>query len=338
MEKATKIKILIYGTIALLILGGVLLLFVTINKGGVKEDPNETVVHSKVKSDFTVKEMMNVNESSSLRNTRPAYDAKGLTPDYDADSVLYQEANERVLEEQRRIRERNMREDSVVIQHRKEFEKTVNEIKQQQQPQTQPTAQLQEPTLPEPIPRDLTAVKAEEPEEVEPVKEPSKKRFYKPSGNSPYKNTISATVHGEQTVQNGQTLKMRLLEDMVALNGAVIPKGSYISGLVRISGERMGVEIRSAQIDDIIIPVSKTVYDRDGIAGIMVPGNLKAELANEVTESALNEARSGYSGSLIDKGVNAVTTAGSRVLRKQNRVVRVTIKSNYKLYLKDEER
>ena len=117
----------------------------------------------------------------------------------------------------------------------------------------------------------------------------------------------------------------------------MIPKGSYIYGIVRLTGERMTIEIRSGQVEQLIYPLKMKVYDTDGLAGIKVPTNLKYELATELTEAGLNEARmSGSSGGIVDQGLNAVVNASSRVFRKSNRVVKIKIKSNYKLYLKDE--
>jgi hypothetical protein len=104
-----------------------------------------------------------------------------------------------------------------------------------------------------------------------------------------------------------------------------------------MTGERMNINIESVQLGGRIILLKKTVFDKDGLQGIYVPGNFKTELAREITSEALDEARVPYSTNILERGLNAITTAGAQIARKSNRIVRVTVKSNYKLYLKNDD-
>ena len=56
------------------------------------------------------------------------------------------------------------------------------------------------------------------------------------------RNTIPACVHGAQSVTDGQTVRLRLLEPM-AVAGRTIPRGAVVVGTGKIQGERLDIEI-----------------------------------------------------------------------------------------------
>ena len=58
------------------------------------------------------------------------------------------------------------------------------------------------------------------------------------------KNTIAACVHGNQTVTDGQSVRLRLLE-ATDVGGVRIPRNTLVVGAARVQGERLGVEITS---------------------------------------------------------------------------------------------
>lgn len=49
------------------------------------------------------------------------------------------------------------------------------------------------------------------------------------------KNTIRACVHNDQTLMDGQTVKLRLLEPLQAGN-VIVPKNSLVSGSAKVQG------------------------------------------------------------------------------------------------------
>ena len=77
------------------------------------------------------------------------------------------------------------------------------------------------------------------------------------------RNTIPACVHGAQSVTDGQTVRLRLLEPM-AVAGRTIPLGAVVVGTGKIQEERLDIEITSLEYDGTIIPVELAVYDTDG--------------------------------------------------------------------------
>ena len=77
------------------------------------------------------------------------------------------------------------------------------------------------------------------------------------------KNTIAACVHGNQTVTDGQSVRLRLLE-ATDVGGVRIPRNTLVVGAARVQGERLGVEITSLEYRGSIIPVELSVFDSDG--------------------------------------------------------------------------
>lgn len=90
------------------------------------------------------------------------------------------------------------------------------------------------------------------------------------SGYSMGKNTIRACVHQDQTLMDGQTVKLRLLEPLQAGN-IVVPKNMLVSGSAKVQGERLDIQVSSLEYAGNIIPVELAVYDSDGQKGLSVP-------------------------------------------------------------------
>ena len=94
------------------------------------------------------------------------------------------------------------------------------------------------------------------------------------SGYSMGKNTIRACVHNDQTLMDGQTVKLRLLEPLQAGN-VIVPKNSLVSGSAKVQGERLDILVSSLEYAGNIIPVELAVYDSDGQKGLSVPSSPK---------------------------------------------------------------
>ena len=94
------------------------------------------------------------------------------------------------------------------------------------------------------------------------------------------KNTIRACIHNDQTLTDGQTVKLRLLEPLQAGN-VIVPKNSLVSGSAKVQGERLDILVSSLEYAGNIIPVELAVYDSDGQKGLSVPSSLEQEAAKE---------------------------------------------------------
>lgn len=156
------------------------------------------------------------------------------------------------------------------------------------------------------------------------------------------KNTIAACVQGDQTVTDGQTVRLRLLEPM-RVSGRTIPRNTTLVGTARLQGERLEIGIISLEHQGNIIPVELAVYDSDGQAGIFVPGSMETDAAKEIGANM---------GSSLGSSINISTDAGaqlasdlgkgviqgvSQYISKRMRTVRVHLKSGYRVLLYQEK-
>ena len=117
------------------------------------------------------------------------------------------------------------------------------------------------------------------------------------------KNTIAACVQGDQTVTDGQTVRLRLLEPM-RVSGRTIPRNTTLVGTARLQGERLEIGIISLEHQGNIIPVELAVYDSDGQAGIFVPGSMETDAAKEIGANM---------GSSLGSSINISTDAGAQL-------------------------
>lgn len=152
------------------------------------------------------------------------------------------------------------------------------------------------------------------------------------------KNTIAACVHGNQTVTDGQSVRLRLLE-ATNVGGVLIPRNTLVVGAARVQGERLGVEITSLEYCGSIIPVELSVFDSDGQEGIFIPNSLEVSAVKEIAANM---------GSSLGSSINISTDAGaqlasdlgkgviqgtSQYIAQKMRTVKVHLKAGYKVML-----
>ena len=158
------------------------------------------------------------------------------------------------------------------------------------------------------------------------------------SGYSMGKNTIRACVHNDQTLMDGQTVKLRLLEPLQAGN-VVVPKNSLVSGSAKVQGERLDILVSSLEYAGNIIPVELAVYDSDGQKGLSVPSSLEQEAAKEAMANigaglgtSISFAQSAGQQVAMDI-TRGLMQGGSQYLAKKFRTVKVHLKANYQVML-----
>ena len=153
------------------------------------------------------------------------------------------------------------------------------------------------------------------------------------------KNTIKACIHENQTITDGQAVRMRLLEPMRA-GETVIPKNALVTGLGKIAGERLGISINSLEYKGLIISVELTVIDSDGQEGIFIPGSMEVDAIEEIaanlggnlgTTINLNQQSAGNQ-LLTDLGKGAIQGT-SQYIAKKMRTIKVHLKAGYNLML-----
>lgn len=153
------------------------------------------------------------------------------------------------------------------------------------------------------------------------------------------KNTIKACIHGNHTITDGQAVRIRLLEPMIA-GTTLLPLNSLITGTGRLTGERLGISITSLEYEGMIIPVELTVIDNDGQEGIFIPGSMEVNAAKEIAAnmgaglgSSINISQQSAGNQLLtDMGRGAIQGT-SQYISKRISEVKVHLKAGYKVML-----
>jgi conjugative transposon TraM protein len=152
------------------------------------------------------------------------------------------------------------------------------------------------------------------------------------------RNTISAVVHDNHTLINGQSVRLRLTEPMAA-GGRVIPSNTLLTGIAALQGERLHIFISSIEHGGAIIPVEITAFDYDGQEGIYVPGTLELDAAKEIAANMGNAVGTSFTltqnaGQQIASDLTKGAMQGvSQYMNKKIRQVKVTLKGGYRLLL-----
>ncbi len=157
-----------------------------------------------------------------------------------------------------------------------------------------------------------------------------------------FKNTISACVATDQSVTDGQSVRLRTLEPMW-IGNSLLPKNTNIVGVARLQSERLEIKIESIEALGCIMEVDLSVYDSDGQEGINIPNSMESDALHEIGANM---------GSTMGSSINLTTNAGaqlasdmgkglingvSQYLNKKLRTVKVHLKSGYKIMLKQNE-
>ena len=146
---------------------------------------------------------------------------------------------------------------------------------------------------------------------------------------------IPAVIHGSQSLQSGFVIKLRLLKD-VYVKGSRIEAGSFVYGVTSFEEERMKVEISSIQFEKNLYPVALDVYDLDGIKGIYIPGSATREVVKQSGDQSLQSIGIvSMDPSLKAQATAAGIGAAKSLLSRKVKQVRVTVKANYMVLLKD---
>jgi conjugative transposon TraM protein len=148
-------------------------------------------------------------------------------------------------------------------------------------------------------------------------------------------HAIAAEIYGNQTLVSGATIKMELLQD-IDVNGTRIPMNQFVYGVCALNGERLTIKVSSIQYTNSIFPVAMSVYDMDGLEGIRVPGAIARDAAKKSSNQAINDIQlNTLDPSLEVQAASAGIEAAKGMLSKKARLIQVTVKAGYKVFLKD---
>lgn len=148
-------------------------------------------------------------------------------------------------------------------------------------------------------------------------------------------NAIEAVVNENQTLVNGAVIKLRLLQDIYVGNQR-ISKGTFVYGMVGLSGERLQVEISSIRSGSSLYTVDMEVHDMDGLPGIHIPGAITRDVAKQSADNSLQMMEL----TTLDPSLKAQATAAGistakSLLSRKVKLVKVMVKAGYRVLLKD---
>lgn len=156
------------------------------------------------------------------------------------------------------------------------------------------------------------------------------------------KNTIAAVVAGNQSVTDGQGVRLRITEPMW-IGSRLVPRNTTIVGAARLQGERLEISITSVECEGSVYEVELTVYDTDGQEGINIPNSMESDALHEIGANM---------GSTMGSAVNISTNTGAQIasdvgrglingvsqyLTKKMRTVKVHLKAGYRVMLHQPE-
>ncbi len=151
-------------------------------------------------------------------------------------------------------------------------------------------------------------------------------------------NTISACILNDQTITDGQSVRLRLMKPFKA-GTVIIPANEIISGMARIQGERLTISVTSLEYDGLILPVNLSVYDTDGQRGICIPNKGAVNAAKEIVANmgtsagtSINLSSNAGQQLVADLGRSAIQGT-SQYMAKKLREVKINIKAGYQVLL-----
>lgn len=162
------------------------------------------------------------------------------------------------------------------------------------------------------------------------------------SKGSSQKNTIAAVVADNQSVSDGQTVRLRILEPMW-IGNRLVPRNTIVVGAARLQGERLEIAVSSVECEGSVYEVDLTVYDTDGQEGINIPNSMENDAFHEIGANM---------GSTMGSSINISTDAGAQIvsdvgrglingvsqyLTKKMRTVKVHLKAGYRVMLHQPE-
>ena len=133
--------------------------------------------------------------------------------------------------------------------------------------------------------------------------------------------TIYVVVDGDQIVKANTRLRMRLTK-AATINNKLMPKNTLVFGFISFQPNRALIEIENIKHH----PTKLKAFDLlDGSEGIYVQNNFRAEATTEVIDDVIG-----------DINIPTVPQVGgiTKILRRSNRNIKVTVLNNYRLILK----
>lgn len=154
------------------------------------------------------------------------------------------------------------------------------------------------------------------------------------------KNLVKAAIYGDQTIVSGTPVKMRLLEPLL-ISGVEIPANTIFSGSASVGASRLKITVENFRYGTYMSPVSFIIYDNDAIEGLNLPNNMKAEASRKMEQGLLQGVQLPISSigtvtSEVTSALTASTQVAKQLLNQSLSQIKVHLKANYQIFLKEE--
>lgn len=137
-----------------------------------------------------------------------------------------------------------------------------------------------------------------------------------------------AIVHNDQKLFNGSSIVLRLTEDL-RLENAVVPKHSFVTGIVSFGSQRATVVVHGVSYNDKAHNVQLKAFDaRDGVEGLYIPGGTSQDASNDVLNDVVTTATRAINVPLLQR---SATSIGQRKVNEQS----VNFTNGYEVILKN---
>jgi len=147
-------------------------------------------------------------------------------------------------------------------------------------------------------------------------------------------NSVPAVIHNDQVVEQGSTVKLRLLQD-VQLEGHLIPRNSFLYGTCNMAGNRLTIAATSVQYQGNLLPVSLKAFDIDGNEGLNIPGSIERDALKQGAAQGVSSADMlTMSPSLGAQAAGIAIQTGKALTGRKIKTVKIHLKANYQLLLK----
>lgn len=153
-------------------------------------------------------------------------------------------------------------------------------------------------------------------------------------------NLVKAAIYGDQTIVSGSAVRMRLLEPLW-VGGVEIPANTIFYGNASVGSSRLKITVENIRYGKYISPVAFIIYDSDAIEGLNLPNNMKAEAARKMESGLLQGVQLPISSigtvtSEVTSAITATTQVARQILNQSLSQVKVHLKANYTMYIKEE--
>lgn len=137
--------------------------------------------------------------------------------------------------------------------------------------------------------------------------------------------SLRAVIHSRQEAYQGSTVKMRTIAPLT-IDGSIIPSNTFIYGIATMGQERIRIKVSSIIYNNSLFRVEYSVFDRDGIEGVYVPGLLLHDISKETERNVIKD---------INLNVPVVGSVPVTVSRKKIAEQKAILTQDYEVILKN---